>query len=238
MDEVKEMLTAAEQGDAARVRELLARDPALAKAKGEHDVTPLHAAAERGRAEIAALLLEAGAELEAETTWGMTPLEWAANMGRREVAEVLLAHGARLNLWSSAGLGMLEAVKSFILGPGKLAPGAAQDRYHRTADGGWEKDPPPREFREAVSDAFHAACRNGHTEVARFLLEQGADVNARGFLGGTALHWAAGNGHRETVEFLLAQGARRDLTDTEFGATPRQWALEFHHTGIAELLGS
>jgi len=197
-------------------------------------VTPLHAAAERGRAEIAALLLEAGAELEAETTWGMTPLEWAANMGRREVAEVLLAHGARLNLWSSAGLGMLEAVKSFILGPGKLAPARESWRLARrkTATTG------PR------TEAGRRTPRPGNSGRRSRMLSTPPAATAtrkwRGFCSSKAPMStpAVGNGHRETVEFLLAQGARRDLTDTEFGATPRQWALEFHHTGIAELLGS
>jgi ankyrin repeat protein len=63
---------------------------------------------------------------------------------------------------------------------------------------------------DVISDAFYGACRNGHTDVADLFLGRGADVNAKGILGGTGLHSAAINGHKETVAFLLAYGA--DLT--------------------------
>src|SRR5262249_49104444 len=106
----EEMLKAAERGDAARVRQLLAADSTLVHAKGAHDKTPLHWAAEKNHGEVAELLVAAGADINAEVTWGMTPLAWAANMGSREVADVLLGHGAwpQLNMWCAAGLGMLE----------------------------------------------------------------------------------------------------------------------------------
>lgn len=236
MDEIKQILRAADEGRTEKVRQLIRSSPALAGARGEHGVTPLHAAAEKDNVELAGLLVEAGAPLEAETTWGMTPLQWAANMGSRRVGKLLVEAGARLNLWAAAGLGMLEQVRSFIVEEGKLKPGAAQPRHHQQLNGEWEKLPPPDDFREAISDAFYVACRNGHTEVGRFLLEQGADVNVRGFFGGTPLHWAAMNGHRETVEFLLENDARRDIRDNQFQATPREWARETHHEEIAELL--
>jgi ankyrin repeat protein len=94
----------------------------------------------------------------------------------------------------------------------------------------------PWDVREVVSDAFHIACRNGHTDVARWLLTRGADVDAPGFFGGTALHWAAGNGHLDTVRFLLAHGAITDLEDDELHATPRGWAEHFEHRDIAALI--
>lgn len=236
MDHLKEILRAADEGRSNEIRKLLAASPELVNASGDHCVTPLHAAAEKDQLEAARVLIEAGADLEAETTWGMTPLEWAANMGSRRVGQLLLSAGARLNVWSAAGLGLLERVESFLDGPGRLKPGAAQARHHQLLNGEWEKLPPPDDFREAISDAFYVACRNGHTEVGRFLLAQGADIGFRGFFGGTPLHWAAMNGHRETVEFLLESGARRDLRDNQFKSTPREWAKETHHDEIAALL--
>ncbi len=233
---MKEILAAVDQGEVERVRTLLDADSLLAKAVGDHGVTPLHAAAEKDHLEIARLLLESGAELEAETTWGMTPLQWAANMGSQQVGSYLIGRGAWLNMWSAAGLGMLDSVKGFWEGADRLKPGAAQNRHHQLLSGAWEKRPPPEDIRGAASDAFYIACRNGHTEVARFLLGQGADIDTRGFFGGTGLHWAAMNGHRETVEFLLESGARADLTDEQFEATPKGWAMEGKHPEIAELL--
>jgi ankyrin repeat protein len=87
-----------------------------------------------------------------------------------------------------------------------------------------------------ISDAFYAACRNGHTEVAEVLLARGADVNAKDILGGTALHWAAINGHKETVAFLVANGADLSIRDAKFDSTPEGWAAEGQHDEIRNLL--
>ena len=81
MKMTKEILQAVDDGDIARTKQLLSVEPALANSRGDHDVAPLHAAAEKNLVEIAELLLDAGADLEQQTTWGMTPLQWAANMG-------------------------------------------------------------------------------------------------------------------------------------------------------------
>lgn len=231
----KDILHAVDEGDFERTKELLTGEPALAKAKGDHDVTPLHAAAEKNLAEITELLLDAGADLEQQTTWGMTPLQWAANMGSNAVAELLIARGAQLNLWAASGLGKLEAVHQFFIEPGHLRPGATQNKHLQQSNGSWEKDPHPEDQTETISNAFYIACRNGHSKVAQFLLEHGASIDFKGFLGGTGLHWAACNGHIETVKFLLKNNARQDLKDEQFHKTPRHWALEFGYSNIAVL---
>jgi ankyrin repeat protein len=200
------ILTAARDGDAAAVRELLAGDPSLVAAVDEHRKTPLHLAAEHDHAQVAELLIEAGADIEAWTSWGATPLEWAGVLGSRRAGDVLLAHGARLTLASAAGLGLTDEL--------------------------------PRLSREdgAVSAAFVLACRNGHVEAARFLLERGADVDARGFFGATGLHWAALNGHVDTVRFLLDGGADPALRDRQFDSDALGWAREGEHEPVVALL--
>lgn len=52
--------------------------------------------------------------------------------------------------------------------------------------------------------ALRIACKNGHTETARLLLNRGADIHA---LANQSLQWAAENGHIETVRLLLDRGA-------------------------------
>jgi len=233
-----EMLQAAQRGDVAKVRQLLASDTTLVNAKGAHNKTPLHWAAEKNYRELAELLLTAGADINAEVSWGMTPLQWAANMGSRHVAEILLVHGAapQLNMWCAAGLGMLDVVKSFWDSPNTLKPGAGQTRTRDLGDGKWGKAPPPESYGELVSEAFHIAARNGHLEVAKFLLEKGADINCRGFFGAPGLHWGAINGHKAMVEFLIDRGADLTLRDQHFNSTALGWALEGKQTAIAELL--
>lgn len=253
MIDPEEMLQASERGDVGRVRQLLTLDSTLVNAKGAYDKTPLHWAAEKNFRELADLLVSAGANVDAELAWGMTPLHWAANMGSREVADVLLAHGARtqLNMWCAAGLGMLDVVQSFWDSPNTLKPGAGQTRSRdltpqsgKTGQPGgldlgnskWGKAPPPESYKELVSEAFYIAGRNGHVEVARYLLEKGADINCRGFFGAPGLHWAAINGHKAMVEFLIAHGADLHMRDTQFNSTPLGWALEGKQEEIAELL--
>jgi len=234
----EEMLKACERGDVNRVRQLLASDTTLANAKGAHNKTPLHWAAEKNYPVLAELLVTAGADINAEVSWGMTPLQWAANMGSRDAAKVLLAHGAapQLNMWAAAGLGMLDAVRSFWNSPNTLKPNAGQTRSRDMGDGKWGKAAPPESYAELVSQALHIAARNGHVEVAKFLLEKGADINCRGFFGAPGLHWAAIQGHKAMVEFLIGHGADLTLRDQQFNSTALGWALEGNYTEIAEIL--
>jgi ankyrin repeat protein len=233
-----EILIAAQDGNVERVQELLASDRALVNVRGDYDKTPLHWAAEKNNLRLANVLLASGADINAETTWGSTPLQWAANMGSREVAELLLARGAapQLNMWAAAGLGMLDVVQSFWQTSNTLKPNAGQTRSRKLPDGSWGRTAPPESYVDLVSEAFYIAARNGHVDVAKFLLEKGANVNCRGFFGAPGLHWAAINGHKEMVEFLIAHGADISLRDEKFDSTPLGWALEGRQPEIASVL--
>jgi ankyrin repeat protein len=86
--------------------------------------------------------------------------------------------------------------------------------------------------------ALHLAVLNGHREVAKLLLEQGAqvDVNcAPGQLGDAALHIAVGRGDRNLVELLLDKGAHPNVRDFR-NRTPLHEAATRGATEIAQLL--
>lgn len=90
-------------GDEARVKALLAANPALAKTPGKGGWTPLHYAAYAGRDSIADLLCTAAADVNAPNADGFTPLHLAAQEGRDAVARTLLAHGAAVNAREKQG---------------------------------------------------------------------------------------------------------------------------------------
>ena len=48
---------------------------------------------------------------------------------------------------------------------------------------------------------LHLAARYGHKEIVEYLVEKGADVNAKDKEGWTPLHFAAQEGHTEIVEW-------------------------------------
>jgi ankyrin repeat protein len=56
-------------------------------------------------------------------------------------------------------------------------------------------------------------------DTAKFLIEHGVDVNAKGDYGWTALHAATYQGMKDLIEFLVSKGANIDQMD-EFGQTP------------------
>jgi uncharacterized protein len=232
------ILQSVRDGDASEVRRLLSTDASLVHATDECLKTPLHWAAEKNHYEIAQMLLDARAELEATTSWGATPFEWAATMGSARVADLLLARGAKgMNVVTAAHLGKLDLVRKF------LDSGAGLAFPHRVAASGPNSGVDDEVVADSahakcdvISHAFYGACRNGHGDVAELLLERGADVNAKGILGGTGLHWAAINGHKATVVFLLAHGADLTIRDAKFHSTAEGWAAEGGHNEIRDLL--
>jgi ankyrin repeat protein len=59
------------------------------------------------------------------------------------------------------------------------------------------------------STALFYACDRGNVELVKFLLERGADPDARDtFYGATPMTWAADKGHVEVVRLLVEKGAK------------------------------
>ncbi len=79
-----------------------------------------------------------------------------------------------------------------------------------------------------------SAVHRDHVEVARILLNNGADVDASnikeegvtymGLAAGTPLHWAAQKGSEKMVELLINKGANIDLICAD-GKTALHWSL-------------
>lgn len=73
------------------------------------------------------------------------------------------------------------------------------------------------------------------TSVATYLIEQGADVNAKDGFGMTSLMWASYNGDVNLVKLLLEKGADKNAT-TKTGQTALKAAEENGNAEIINLL--
>ncbi len=67
--------------------------------------------------------------------------------------------------------------------------------------------------------ALHCTSEEGHLEIVKFLVESGADKDAKGSKDWTPLHFASRDGHMEIVKFLVEIGADKEAKDDE-GWTP------------------
>ena len=85
---------------------------------------------------------------------------------------------------------------------------------------------------------LHHAAWKGHAEVARILLDAGADLhaqNSNGHWGGTPLHAAAHGNQKAVAELLIAAGADvRALSGND--RTPLQETEIHNATAVAKLL--
>ncbi|KAF8417598.1 hypothetical protein EV426DRAFT_578107 [Tirmania nivea] len=82
---------------------------------------------------------------------------------------------------------------------------------------------------------LHCASASGHQEIAKLLIERGADIAAAGRGGNTPLHSASSNGHQEVAKLLIERGA--DIAAAGRGGdTPLHSASSNGHQEIARLL--
>jgi len=146
-------------------------------------------------------LLALGVATDTRDRWGATPTESLSRSGRRglQLVRHLAARGVTVDAEAFARIGDRHT----------LARMATHDPHILTR---------PTVVKSAVDF--------GHRSLASWLLDRGADVNARSTTGSidTCLHSAAWNGDVPMVELLLARGADRTLLDEEHKGTPARWA--------------
>jgi len=195
-----------------------------------------------------AALLDGGAAIDGVDGDGV-PMAYAMHFGYVEVAELLGRRGAKRDLRFAAGLGEIDAVKSWFDADGSLKPGAGAlaDPYGQEyKDRGQSPFRCERTRPNILSQALCFACVHNRLEVADFLLARGADINA--IVPGldaraTVLHRVASAHGRFTrseietaVHFLLARGADPAIRDEVYRSTPMGWAFHFRLSDSVDLL--
>jgi ankyrin repeat protein len=86
----------------------------------------------------------------------------------------------------------------------------------------------------ATETPLHRAASVGQLVVARFLLENNADISAKNSQGDTPLHVAANRGHKSMVELLLDH--RADVNALSGNGTPLHYAAGSGFRAVVEVL--
>jgi ankyrin repeat protein len=180
-------------GDAAVIEKLL-KAGADVNAKGQEDETPLMIVARAGNVEAAKVLLAHGAQVDAREKWhGETALMWAAAERHPAMIEELIAHGADVNAASTVVNWERQTTaepREKWLPLGGFTPlmfaareGCVACLPVLTKAGANLNQGDPDGLTPMVD-----AIINGHYDVARFLLEKGADPNLADKTGRAALY--------------------------------------------------
>ena len=175
---------------------------ARARVPGKSDPgeTPLHWSASNDDVEMIEVLLDAGAEIDIDggIIANSTPVHEAIIFCCLNAAAKLVERGASSNLMVAAALGRQDLAEQYFDAQGKVTPDAG-------ALPCWSK---PREPKAALDSAFGFACRNGQLEMAKWLLEKGADINALNPVGETPLDQAVSRRRHEVEAWLRGIGGR------------------------------
>ena len=164
--------------------------------------TALMMAANYEMFDIAEFLLEEGADVNRRDANGMTALMAAAGRSQ-EMVELLLEHGADITITPTKGAGAFTNCIVAVMTervPLSLA--------ERLLEEGANVDEPRPSGRSQGYTPLMIVARNGDVKLAEFLVEHGADVNAKAEDGTTALSLAKKKEQEDIVKYLVKMGAK------------------------------
>jgi ankyrin repeat protein len=211
-DEIFDVVRA---GDAARLKALLAAQPAIVNARNDRGHSPVLIAQYHHKHELVAMLLDAGPDLD---------IFDAASVGRSDrVAAWLDRDPSLLNAYSADGFYPLGLAAFFG------HPGTVKLLIARGADVAQVARNPMR------VQPLHAAVGGRSFDAVRMLVEAGAPIDAKQQKGFTPLQAAVHQGNVELTTYLLARGANPKLQNDE-GKSAIGLAAEDGNSAILKLL--
>lgn len=179
---------------------------------------------------------------------GTSPVCLALYHGQPEIAGAIAAAKGKLDIFEAAVLGRADVVRALVDADPCVMHAVAGDGFHPLGLATYFKqagivrlllergaDPRQAASNGARVQAIHAAVSSNQPEVVAWLLDAGADVNARQQQDYTPLMGAAANGSHELLDLLLARGADASLMTSD-GKTGAVIAREHGHESIAARL--
>ena len=182
------------------------------KVTNKHATTPLHLAAGHGHMRLVREVLERGAALNARDGRGRTPAEMAMEEKRTKLVRFLVDRGTEVGIHLAAYLGDVGRVEQL------LESGVDVDA--KDADG---------------KTALCWTVPENQVAVARVLLANGADVNAKGN-GNTLLLTALWHGYDEMATLFAGAGAWSDVQHSVTGETPLEMAAYMGFADVVKVL--
>jgi hypothetical protein len=185
---------------------------------------------------------------ETMTESGVSALMLALYYGGREVADVLAAKKPWLTLQEAAALGNVEKINDCLTEWSDWVKEVTPDGYTALQLACFfGNEEAAKILAKAGSDLnaisqnsmattpLHAATAGNHTEIARYLVEQGAELHHTQNGGFTVLHSAAQNGNPELVALFLEKGVDQNAKSND-GRTARDFAEESGESSVLALL--
>ncbi|ERE80359.1 tankyrase-2-like protein [Cricetulus griseus] len=224
------------------VVEYLLQHGADVHAKDKGGLVPLHNACSYGHYEVAELLVKHGAVVNVADLWKFTPLHEAAAKGKYEICKLLLQHGADPTKKNRDGNTPLDLVKDgdtdiqdLLRGDAALLDAAKKGCLARVKKLSSPDNVNCRDTQGRHSTPLHLAAGYNNLEVAEYLLQHGADVNAQDKGGLIPLHNAASYGHVDVAALLIKYNACVNATD-KWAFTPLHEAAQKGRTQLCALL--
>jgi len=199
-------------------------------------------------AAVRTLLDQDSALLNGKNAQAQSPVLFSIYNRQKEICDFLISRGAALELHEAAAAGDLARVKKLIEKDMALARSYSPDGFPVVALAAVFGNFEVAKYLHAKGADINAAATNGsgynaltgavtsgHTEIVKWLLENGAEANYRYSNNYSPLLNAAANGHLEILKLLQAHGA--DLhAKTSDGKNALAYAEERKHAAIAEYL--
>ncbi len=179
---------------------------------------------------------------------GASALVWAGYYRQAAIAELLVAHGARPDIFEASVLDLNDQLKELLRSNRTLVDSYSFDGWtplHLAAHFGsldairtlLSKGASHRALSHNSdgNQPLQAAAAGRQSDAVAILLEVGADVDAPGGGGFTALHSAAASGDVGLTRILLEAAAKVDVK-AKGGKTPVELAIEADHTEVVDML--
>ncbi|KAF0287606.1 Tankyrase-1 [Amphibalanus amphitrite] len=211
-------------------------------AKDKGGLVPLHNACSYGHYEVTELLVKHGANVNVADLWKFTPLHEAAAKGKYEIVKLLLKHGAdpsKKNRDCHTPLDLVkesdQEVADLLLGDAALLDAAKKGNLARLQRLLTAENINCRDSQGRNSTPLHLAAGYNNVEVAEYLLENNADVNAQDKGGLIPLHNASSYGHLDIAALLIKYNTVVNAMD-RWGFSPLHEAAQKGRTQLCALL--